>query len=142
MDIHPPERQKPRLLAFQKALNSAPRALRRDACADWNIEGQQGHVYSIPGSLAEPGRAGFQFFVACDSAMAWTYAKRALKFATLCNDGDEGGGFILHRLPTPAEAEAIRRYCGIRKRTERSGEPSAAQLAVRKAFAARAKVAA
>jgi hypothetical protein len=136
-DKHPPERQKPRLLAFQTALGSAPRALRRDACSDWNIEGQSGHVYSISGSLAEPKREGFQFFLACDSGMAWTYAKRALKFATICNDGDEGGGFILHRLPTKAEAETIRRYCGIPKRRE-VGEPSAAQLAARTAFAARA----
>jgi hypothetical protein len=136
-DIHPPERQKPLLLALQAALGSAPRAPRRDACSDWNIEGQHGHIYSIPGALGEPGRECFQFFIFCDSGMAWTYAKRALKFATICNDGDEEGGFIMHRLPTKAEAETIRRYLGIPKRRE-VGEPSAAQLAARTAFAARA----
>jgi hypothetical protein len=40
-------------------------------------------------------------------------------------------------LPTKGEAEIIRRYCGIPKPRE-VGEPSAAQLAARTAFAARA----
>jgi hypothetical protein len=71
--------------------------------------------------------------------LAWTYAKRALKFAKVCNDSDEGGGFSMHRLPTKAEAETIRRYCGIPKRRE-VGEPSGAQLSAGTAFAARAKL--
>ena len=72
----------------------------------WNIEGQRGRIYSIPGPLGDPGREGFQFFLACDSGLAWTHAKRALKFAKVCNDSDEGGGFIMHRLPTKTEAES------------------------------------
>jgi hypothetical protein len=43
----------------------------------------------------------------------------------------------MHRLPTKAEGETIRRYCGISKRRD-VGEPSSAQLAARTAFAARA----
>ena len=55
--------------------------------------------------------------------MAWTYAKRALAFATVCNDGDDGGRVLLDRLPTATEAELIRRYAGIGKRYDLSGMP-------------------
>ena len=51
-----------------------------------------------------------------------TYAKRALTFAKLTNDGDDEGSFFLARLPSKAEAEAIRRYCGIRKKVELSDD--------------------
>lgn len=84
----------------KRATRLAPRRLL------WNIEGQRGRIYSIPGPLGDPGREGFQFFLACDSGLAWTHAKRALKFAKVCNDSDEGGGFIMHRLPTKTEAES------------------------------------
>jgi hypothetical protein len=82
----------------KRATRLAPRRLL------WNIEGQRGRIYSIPGPLGDPGREGFQFFLACDSGLAW---KRPPKFAKVCNDSDEGGGFSMHRLPTKAEAETI-----------------------------------
>ena len=46
------------------------------------------------------------------------------------------GIFVLDRLPTPTEAEAIRDTLVIAKKRE-SGEPSEAQLAARAAFAER-----
>ncbi len=138
MDIFPPTAQRPRLVEFAKALGSAPRALRTDECGDPVIAGQTGHIYAICGSLDEPNRPGWQFYVGCDTGMAWTYAKRALKFAgEPTNDGDTEGMFIMHRLPSPAEAETIRRYCGTRKKSDMGAPPSEAQLAARGAFAER-----
>jgi len=129
---------RPALLKFAEALGSRDSALRRDECGDWRINGSRGHVYAVPGSLDEPTRPGFQIFVTCETGMAWTYAKKALAFAIVCNDGDEGGAFILHRLPMPHEAELIRRYAGISKKRDMSDTlPSEAQLAARAAFADR-----
>lgn len=45
-----------------------------------------------------------------------------MSFARVCNDGDDEGGFILDRLPISDEAETIRKYCGILKKTEYSPE--------------------
>jgi hypothetical protein len=56
------------------------------------------------------------------TSQGWTYAKRALAFAKLTNDGDDEGSLFLDRMPSKAEAEAIRRYCGIRKKGELSDE--------------------
>jgi hypothetical protein len=71
---------------------------------------QHGHLYAVCGSLHEPGKPGLKFFVACETGMAWTYAKRALSFAKLTNDGDDEGALFLDRLPSQSEAEMIRRY--------------------------------
>jgi hypothetical protein len=112
------------LLEFAMALGSASSALRRDECGDPRINGKRGHVYAVPG--------GFHFYCVCASAKAWTYAKRALSFAKVTQDGDEEGMLFLDRLPTPAEAEITRHYLGIAKRPELS----AAQI---EALRARAK---
>lgn len=140
MERYPHAAQLKSLRQFANALGSSNAALRRDECGDPVIVGQRGPVYAICGSLDEPKRAGWQFFVGCDTGMAWTYAKRAFKpFAgEPTNEGDEGGAFILHRPPTQAEAETIRRYCGIPKKRDLSDTaPSEAQLAARVAFAER-----
>jgi hypothetical protein len=113
MDTFSPDRQEPELLKFARAICSADNALKRDACGDWHIAGKHGHVYAYA-----PSR--FQFFVTAESKQAWTFAKKAFKFARLCNDGDEGGGFFLDRLPTKTEAATIRAYCGIHKRPSMS----------------------
>ena len=52
------------------------------------------------------------------TSQGWTYAKRALAFAELTNDGDLDGAFFLDRLPSPEEAEIVRRYIGIAKKAE------------------------
>jgi hypothetical protein len=113
-DIHPPSIQRPALLAFARAIGSRDTALRRDECSDWRINGSRGHVYAVP--------EGFQIFVLGWSTNGWNRAKQALSFAALTNDGNDEGGFMLDRLPTKAEGEAIRKWCGIAKRAELSPE--------------------
>ena len=95
-------------------------SLRRDECGDPAIIGSSGHVYAIIGTLDEPVRSGFWIFVSCDTPKGWTFAKRALAFAELVNDGDEEGAFALNRFPSPVEAETIRRYASIPKKIEYS----------------------
>jgi hypothetical protein len=56
--------------------------------------------------------------VATTAPRAWTFARHALTFAKVINDGDEEGAFVMRRLPTADEAAFIRRYCGIPKRRE------------------------
>jgi hypothetical protein len=66
------------------------------------------------------------------------WAGHTLAFARLTNDGDDEGAVFLGRMPSKAEAEAIRRYCRIlRKRDLSDTAPSEAQLAARAAFADR-----
>lgn len=102
------------LLEFATALGSASSALRRDECGDPRINGKRGHVYAVPG--------GFHFYCVCATTKAWTYAKRALSFVKVTNDGDEEGMLFLKRRPTPAEAETIRDHLGIPKKPELSAD--------------------
>jgi hypothetical protein len=139
MDIFPPAKQRPALLALRDALGCRDNALRRDECGDWRINGKQGHVYAVP--------EGFQLvFFAREGVTEWDgagphiedyrRAKRDLIFCRLAQDGTGEGTFFLGRLPTPTEAEIIRGTLMIAKKRE-AGDPSAAQLAARTAFAER-----
>jgi hypothetical protein len=115
MDIFPPAKQRPALLALRDALGCRDNALRRDECGDWRINGKRGHIYAIPD--------GFQIVVQCETAREWSYARKALKpFAALANDGDEEGVLFLDRLPTVEEAETIRQYVGVAKKRVLSDE--------------------
>ena len=96
------------LLGLAGALNSAPRTLRRDECGDWRINGKSGHIYAVPG--------GFQLCCMCESALAWTWAKKKMPFAQVAQDGDAEGVLRMSRLPTRTEADAIRSCLGIPKR--------------------------
>jgi hypothetical protein len=120
-DRYPPTKQRAALKKLAAAINSSSAALRIDECGDPRIVGSSGHVYAVP--------RGYQMFVMTETPRAWTAAKRALGFASICNDGDEEGALILDRLPTPAEAQVIRRYVGIRKRRTLSEEARADLLA-------------
>jgi hypothetical protein len=134
-DIYPPAVQRPALLKLAEALGCRDNALRRDECGDWAIFGRHGHIYAIPGTLDRPKTPGFQIFVLSENMrtgavdrwtkQGWTYAKQALGFAGLTNDGGLEGAFFIDRLPTPAEADAIRRYVGIAKKREVSDEERA-----------------
>jgi len=115
------------LLTLMPALGCSDTALRRDECGDLVIAGKHGHIYAVCGTLDEPNKPGFMIYVSCETLKGWTYAKRALSFARLENDGDEEGIVFLGRLPSKSEAEAIRSYCGIRKKADLS-EESLAQL--------------
>jgi hypothetical protein len=129
-DIYPPTVQRPALLKLVEALGCQERHLRRDECGDWQIAGETGHIYAVPGSLDRPKTEGFQVFVFCDTVRQWSAAKSQMKpFTDKTNDGDSEGAFFLDRLPTngpPDEAEIIRRYVGLRKRREDSEETIAA----------------
>ena len=118
MDNYPPTKQRAALLKLVSALGCREAALRRDECGDWRIEGSNGHAYAVPATLDETNRPGFMLYVITASPKAWTFAKRAFAFATVINDGDEEGAFVMHRLPSADEAGLIRRYCGIPKRRE------------------------
>jgi hypothetical protein len=153
-DKYPPATQREALLPMLDALDASPSALRRDECGDPRIDGRWGHIYAVPGSLDRPDIPGFQIIVLSEkpetgafdrwTKQGWTYAKGALEFTELANDGDLEGLFFLHRLPTPAEAEAIRRYCGIRKRSSFTDEALArkrdAMLIARGALGAKTAV--
>jgi hypothetical protein len=111
-DCHPPALERAALAAFAEALGSASTAFRRDECGDPRINGKRGHVNAVS--------RGFLISCVCDSRRAWTYAKRALSFARVTQDGDEEGSFVMDRAPTAEEAKTIRRYLGIAKRPELS----------------------
>jgi hypothetical protein len=119
-DSYPAAAQRQALLALIPSLGCSDMTLRRDECGDPRISGKHGHVYAVPG-------AGFAIYVTCGTGTGWTYAKRALSFAKLANDGDDEGSFFLDRMPTKSEADTIRRYCGILKKRDLS-EESLAQL--------------
>jgi hypothetical protein len=89
------------------SLNGAKNALRRDQCGDWTIRGSRGHVRAC-------GKR-FSVYVTTQSARAWTFAKRALDFCQLSQDGDDEGILTLDRLPSSAEAEIMRQYIGLRQ---------------------------
>jgi hypothetical protein len=111
------------LLALAQAIESRDAAICRDECGDWQIKGQRGHIYAVPGSLDRPNTEGFLLFVASGSARGWTNTKRDLAFAELTQDGDDEGCLFLDRLPTAAEAELIRHRLGIaKKRTVSAAE--------------------
>ena len=120
------------LFDLVKLLTSRDAALRRDECGEWRIDGRGGHVYAVPGTLDDRDRPGFMIHVLSEklergtvdrwTPQGWTYAKRALSFARLIQDGDLEGVFFLDRLPSPDEAARIRRYCGIPKKRELSEE--------------------
>jgi hypothetical protein len=141
MDIFPPAKQRPALLALRDALGCRDNALRRDECSDWRINGKQGWIYAVP--------EGFQLvFFARNGVTEWEgegphiedylRAKRSLTFCRLAQDGTGEGIFMLDRLPTPEEAEVIRNTLAIAKKRD-IGEPTEAQMAARAAFASRAR---
>jgi hypothetical protein len=114
--------QRPALLALAEAIKSRDAALRRDECGDWRINGRQGHIYAVPGSLDRPNTPGFLFYIASCSARAWTNSKRSLAFADLSQNGDDEGCLFLDRLPSAAEAKVVRSRLGIAKARSMSEE--------------------
>lgn len=108
------------LLAILPALDAAPRALRRDECGDWRITGRYGWIYADSPSVriyyrgADEHRDG--------TSKRWFYAKEALAFCAVAQDGDTEGVLWLDRAPTEAEGEIIRHKLKIPKRVEHSEE--------------------
>jgi hypothetical protein len=102
------------------ALDASPLSLRRDFWrgmgrkGDQAIHGKRGHIY--------PDGDGYLLCVGSQSARVWSAAKRKLLFCELRIDGEDEGTFHLDRLPSSAEAKAIRQVLGVRKRRRPSGE--------------------
>ena len=108
-----------RLEALVTAIDTSPRALRRDQCGDYMVAGKLGHI------LADG--QGFLLYVSThESPRRWTLVKRRLAFCHLNQDGDDEGCLRLDRLPRPEEAELIREALAIRKRRRVSPEVLAA----------------
>jgi hypothetical protein len=115
------------------ALDASPRALRRPVCRGWvgdyQITGKHGHVladgagYFLYATTPERDRRDPDGEIRTyGSPRRWDNIKRRLTFARLSQDGDDEGCFHLDRLPTKAEAGAIRDCLGIRKRRHLSPE--------------------
>jgi len=118
---------KAHLAALLTALDASPGALERPVCrgwiGDWQITGRHGHVlsagagYQLYATTPERDRLDPDGKKRCyGSARRWTNIKGELAFARLTQDGEDEGCFRLDRLPTRAEAGAIRDCLGIRKR--------------------------
>jgi hypothetical protein len=92
---------------------------RSDGCYGFGLSDEfaPGGAGSIDDSLDTPGRPGFQMFVMGWTTRGWSAAKQALP-GKVCNDGDDEGALFLDRLPTLAEAVAIRKWLGLPKRVE------------------------
>jgi hypothetical protein len=118
---------KEHLAALLTALDASPVALERPVCrgriGDWQITGKYAYVlpagagYLLYATTPEQDRLDPDGKRRCyGSARRWTNIKGELAFARLTQDGDDEGCFHLDRLPTKAEAGAIRDCLGIRKR--------------------------
>jgi hypothetical protein len=118
MDIFPRAKQRPALIEFARAVRARDHDFRRDECRDWRLNGKHGFVYAMP--------RGYQLFFG-GTARSWTYAKRALSFARVIQDGDGEGFLFLDRAPTEEDAAIIRDKLGIRKKRE-PGEHELARL--------------
>jgi hypothetical protein len=115
------------LVKLVEALGCWDKALRRDECGDWAVFGKHGHIYAVSGTLDRPKTEGFQIYFRGAGEFearphAWTWAKKALSFCQVTNDGDTEGMLFLDRLPDAVEAGIIRDKLVIRKRTEYSEE--------------------
>jgi hypothetical protein len=117
-DKFPPVMQRPRLLQLAEKAEISFTQLRRDLCVDWMLHGNFGHVYALP--------YVYQILITGWSTQGWNICKREFAFATLTQDGDDEGAFMLDRDPTPDEAEIIRKRVGLRKRRAISDEGLAA----------------
>ena len=93
-DTYPYATQRAQLERFLKSIRARASTLRKDDCGDPTIMGSRGHVMAVPGiPWHKPKRAGFLLYVVTESGTAWTYARKALTFATVTQDGDEEGIF-------------------------------------------------
>jgi hypothetical protein len=130
-DIFPPSKQRERLLEFQAAIDARQSSLRRDECGDWHIAGFNRGENGLCGIYAVP--EGFLLvYVPRYGVTDWDgagphiqdyhAAKRKLWFCRLTQDGTGEGIFLLDRLPSESEAEAIRSAFGIRRKKQLSQE--------------------
>ena len=98
--------------ALLVALGASDRALRRDECGAWWINGKHGSIHTWGDGTS------WVLFIICRSRQHWTWTKKRLGFCTITQDCDEEGCVRLHAPPTAEQANVIREALGIRKRRE------------------------
>jgi hypothetical protein len=96
--------------SLHTALDAGARALHLDECGAYVITGKSGRIYSRGPIAAENG---WQILLEYQTSMAQTHARKRLAF---CPKTATGNGLHLDHLPDAAEAAAIRKALGIRKR--------------------------
>jgi hypothetical protein len=106
-DAEADREQQRQLLA---ALNAWDRALRRDECGAWTIQGTRGTIHTYGDGKS------WIMYVACRSDRHWSWVKKTLAFCRVALDCDGEGTLRLRQLPTAAEAAVIREELGIRKK--------------------------
>jgi hypothetical protein len=104
--------------ALLRALNAWERALRRDECGAWRVNGQRGHIYTWGDGKS------WLLYIQADSPRHWSSIKKQLSFCRVTQDGDDEGCLRLFGLPSPEQAKAIRDLLGIRKRRPASSFPA------------------
>jgi hypothetical protein len=102
------------LMALTGCLSVSQGRLRRDPCGDWVIVGRRGHFLT-------DGVNAFAYLPA-GTARRWERAKRILNFMTVTQDGDGEGILKLLEMPTPEQAEALRKLLGLNKASPLSDE--------------------
>jgi hypothetical protein len=95
------------LLGLAKSLIVSRGRLERDACGDWIISARRGHI-------STDGFSSYAY-LALGSPRRWEFAKQALKFLSVTQDGDNEGIFIMRDIPTAEQAAVIRKVLGLRK---------------------------
>jgi len=81
--------------------------LRRDLCGDWIISGRRGRILT--------DGVDIYAYLPAGTARRWKKAKQNLNFMAVTQDGDEEGILRLDEMPTPTQAEMIRKAVGLRK---------------------------
>jgi hypothetical protein len=102
-------RDKAQLERLRIALNAAQTSLRLDECRLWTLKGSRGYA-----STWGDGKT-WHLITGVHSRRAWTALKHRLAFCELTQDGDSGGCFRLHQLPSSEQAEIIRDAIGLRR---------------------------
>jgi hypothetical protein len=110
------------LMELTRSLSVSQGRLHRDAYGDWVIEGLRGHILT-------DGINAFAY-VPAGTARRWEKAKRALNFMAVTQDGDDEGILKLLEMPTPTQAEALRKLLGMRKASPLTDERRAALVSV------------
>jgi hypothetical protein len=110
------------MIALTGYLSVSRGRLRRDLCDDWVIGGSRGHI------LTDDVDAFV--YLPSGTARRWERAKRILSFMVVTQDGDQEGILRLDGMPTPTQAEALRKLLGLRKATPLTEERRAALVSV------------
>lgn len=95
------------LAGLATSLQASQRNIGKDPCGDWRLRGRRGHIFC-------DGAAAY-VYLPSGTKQAWTYAKRALGFMEVTQDGEEEGILRLRGTPSAEQAEIIRDYVGLSK---------------------------